>query len=151
LVTRTNEVKPLSRKKRKLEREFQKQMLKQSDEESKKRLRNKLKNEKRRTKNKENMKANKTIRDEPERTKNKENMKANKTIRDEPEKSEIYGDRWDQLKAEQKPGVLFPHDSCSSKDLTPEFEATALTQYTLKRGLKEFGIDGLTDCPRKRG
>jgi hypothetical protein len=28
--------------------------------------------------------------------------------------------------------------------LTPEVEATALTQYTLKRGLKEFGEDGRT-------
>jgi hypothetical protein len=39
--------------------------------------------------------------------------------------------------------VCFPHDSCSSKDLTPDLEAIALTQYTLKRGLKEFGKDGL--------
>jgi hypothetical protein len=39
--------------------------------------------------------------------------------------------------------VSFPHDSCSSKDLTPELEAIALTQYSLKRGLKEFGNDGL--------
>ena len=69
---------------------------------------------------------------------------AHKTIRKEPEESNVYGDRRDQLKAEQKPGVSFPHDSCSPKDLTPELEATALTQYTLKRGLKEFGIDGLT-------
>jgi hypothetical protein len=76
-------------------------------------------------------------------------------IRDEPEESDVYGvvttvepdvygDRWDQLKPEQKPGVSFPHDSCSLKNLTPEFEATALTQYTLKQGLKEFGIDGIT-------
>ena len=71
-------------------------------------------------------------------------MRSSETIRDEPEESDIYGGRRDQLKAEQKPGVLFPHDSCSQKDITPEFEATALTQYTLKRGLKEFGIDGLT-------
>ena len=40
--------------------------------------------------------------------------------------------------------MSFPQDSCSSKDLTPELEAIALTQYTLKRGLKEFGNDGLT-------
>jgi hypothetical protein len=39
--------------------------------------------------------------------------------------------------------VSFPHDSCSSKDLTPELETIALTQYSLKRGLKEFGNDGL--------
>jgi hypothetical protein len=46
--------------------------------------------------------------------------------------------------AQQKPGVSFPHDSCSSQKLTPEFEAIALTQYNLKRGLKEFGQDGFT-------
>ncbi len=39
--------------------------------------------------------------------------------------------------------MSFPHDSCSSKDITPELEAIALTQYNLKRGLKEFGKDGL--------
>ena len=56
----------------------------------------------------------------------------------------IYGDLRDRLRTEQKPGVLFPHDSCVSTDLTPDLEAIALTQYTLKRGLKEFGNDGLT-------
>jgi hypothetical protein len=40
--------------------------------------------------------------------------------------------------------VSFPKDSCSSKDLTPDFEATALTQCNLKRGLKEFGDDRIT-------
>ena len=40
--------------------------------------------------------------------------------------------------------MSFPHDSCTSKDLTPELEAIALTQYTLKRGLKEFGSEGIT-------
>jgi hypothetical protein len=125
LVTGTTEAQPLSKNKRKLKRELQKQMLKRNKEELKKRLRNKLKNEKR-------------------RLKAKGNIKAHKAIRDEPEMSDVYGDRRDQLRSEQKPGVSFPHDSCSPKDLTPEFEATALTQYTLKRGLKEFGIDGLT-------
>jgi hypothetical protein len=115
----------LSKKKRKLERELQKQMLKRAEEEKNKRLKNKMKNEKR-------------------RLKIKENKKARKAIRDEPEESDEYGDLRDQLKSEQKPGVSFPHDSCSSKDLTPELEATALTQYTLKRGLKEFGEDGRT-------
>jgi hypothetical protein len=46
-----------------------------------------------------------------------------------------------QLRARQKPGVLFPHDSCSSKGLTCKLEAIALTQYTLKQGLREFGKD----------
>jgi hypothetical protein len=130
LVTGTTEeegktAQPLSKKKRKLERELQKQMLKRAEEEKNKRLKNKMKNEKR-------------------RLKIKENKKARKAIRDEPEESDEYGDLRDQLKSEQKPGVSFPHDSCSSKDLTPELEAIALTQYTLKRGLKEFGEDGRT-------
>jgi hypothetical protein len=54
-----------------------------------------------------------------------------------------HEDLRDQLKTQQKPGVSFPHDSCSSKDITPELEAAALTQHNLKRGLKEFGKDGL--------
>jgi hypothetical protein len=121
LVTGTTEKKdkkPKGKKRRKLERELQKQMLKRYEEEKKKRLRNKRKNEKRRMKG--------------------------KAIRDELVKLDEYGDRRDQLKSEQKPGVSFPRDSCSSKNLTPELEAIALTQYTLKRGLKEFGDDGLT-------
>jgi hypothetical protein len=74
----------------------------------------------------------------------KENAQTREAIRDEPEDPDRYGDSRDQLRLEQKPGVSFPHDSCSSKNITPELEAIALTQYTLKRGLKEFGKDGLT-------
>ena len=59
---------------------------------------------------------------------------------DEPEE---FLDLRDQLKAEQKPGVSFPHNSCSSKELMPDLEANALTQYNLKCGLKEFGNEGL--------
>jgi hypothetical protein len=47
------------------------------------------------------------------------------------------------LKSMQKLGVIFPNDTCSPKGLTSDLEAIALTQYTLKRGLKEFGKDGL--------
>ena len=115
---------PLGKKKRKLERVLQKQMLKRAEEEKNKRLKNKMRNERRRLKIKEDKKARKAIRDEPE--------------------SDEYGDLRDQLKAEQKPGVYFPHASSSSKDLTPELEAFAFTQYTLKRGLKEYGDDGRT-------
>jgi hypothetical protein len=39
--------------------------------------------------------------------------------------------------------VSFPNDSCLATDLTPDLEAIALTQYTLKHGLKEFGNDGI--------
>ena len=66
------------------------------------------------------------------------------TTGEEKKESDEYGDLHDQLKSEQKPGVSFPHNSCSSKNLTPELEAIALTQYTLKKGLKEFGDDGRT-------
>jgi hypothetical protein len=68
------------------------------------------------------------------------------TINDNPETredSDGFGDLRYQLRSEHKLGVSFPHDSCSSKDLTSELEATALTQYNLKRGLKEFGNDGI--------
>ncbi len=40
--------------------------------------------------------------------------------------------------------MSFPHDGCSTKNLTPELEAIALTQCNLERGLEEFGNDGLT-------
>jgi hypothetical protein len=59
------------------------------------------------------------------------------------EESDAFGDLCDQLLSEQKPGVSFPHDSCLSTGLTPDLEAIALTQYNLKRGLKEFGNDGI--------
>jgi hypothetical protein len=59
------------------------------------------------------------------------------------EDSDQFGDLRDQLRSEQKEGVSFPHDSCLSTDLTPDLEAIALTQYNLKRGLKEFGNDGV--------
>ena len=117
---------PLGKKKRKLERELQKQMLKRAEEEKNKRLKNKLRNEKRRMKIKERNRVQKA------------------TTGEEKKESDEYGDLRDQLKSEQKPGVSFPHDSCSSKNLTPELEAIALTQYTLKKGLKEFGDDGRT-------
>jgi hypothetical protein len=39
--------------------------------------------------------------------------------------------------------VSFPHDSCSSKGLTSKLKAIALTQYNLKRGLKEFENGGI--------
>jgi hypothetical protein len=59
------------------------------------------------------------------------------------EESHEFGDLRDQLRSEQKPGMVFPHDSCLPKDLAPDLEAIALMQYNLKRGLKEFGNDGL--------
>jgi hypothetical protein len=93
----------------------------QRDEETKKRkLKNKLKNEKRRKKMKEI-----------------KNDEKNKIAHVEVE------DLREQLRTVQKPGVSFPHDGCSTKNLTPELEAIALTQCNLKRGLKEFGNDGL--------
>ena len=108
---------PTSKTQRKIQRELHKQTLKRDEVANKKRLRNKLKNEKRRIRIKER----------------KNDQKANKQ----------FGDLRDQLRTEQKPGVSFPHDSCSSKNIAPELEAIALTQYNLKRGLKEFGNDGL--------
>jgi hypothetical protein len=48
----------------------------------------------------------------------------------------------DRLRSIQKPGMLFPCDSYSTKELPPDLEAFVMTQYNLKRGLKEFGKDG---------
>jgi hypothetical protein len=147
LVTGTVEagddlVQPMSKKQRKRKRELQKQMLKRDEEEKKQRLKNKAKNERRRAKIKANEQTLKETKNEPDagKTEQKPGVSFTKNELDAPK---AFGDRRDQLKAEQKPGVSFPHDSCSAKSLTPELEAIALTQYNLKRGLKEYGNDGL--------
>jgi hypothetical protein len=123
LVTTEEEewTKPVSKKQRKIQRDLQKQTHKRDEEQNKRKLGNKQKNEKRRSEIKE--------------------RKKDEKAKEEPHYE--FRDLRDQLRTEQKPGVSFPHDSCSSKDLTPELEAIALTQYSLKRGLKEFGNDGL--------
>ena len=54
-----------------------------------------------------------------------------------------FGDIRDKLKSEQKQGAVFPTDTCTAKRLSADLKAIALTQYTLKRGLKEFGNDGV--------
>jgi hypothetical protein len=113
---------PVTKRQQKLRRELEKKILKRDEEANKKKLRNKLKNERKQIRLEESKKAVTETRNEPDE----------------------IGDLRDQLRNEQKPGVSFPHDSCSSRNLTPEFEATVLTQYNLKKGLKEFGDDGLT-------
>jgi hypothetical protein len=125
-------VKPVSKKQRKLQRQLQQQLLKSDEGERLRKLKNRLKNEKRRLQIKERKKeANECaeVREEPDEC--------------EDLRPDEFGDLRDQLRAGQKPGVCCPHDSCSSKDLTPELEATALTQCNLKRGPKEFGSEGL--------
>jgi hypothetical protein len=99
---------------------LQKQTHKRDEEENQIKLRNKLKNKKRRSKIK--------VRKKDEKTK---------------EEPYEFQDLCDQLRTEQRPGVSLPHDYYSSKDLTPKLEAIVLTQYSLKRGLKEFGNNGL--------
>jgi hypothetical protein len=59
----------------------------------------------------------------------------------EDNKQKGLGDLRYRLRSIQKPGVLFPCDSYSTKELPPDLEALAMTQYNLKRGLKEFGKD----------
>jgi hypothetical protein len=115
-----------SKKQRRIQRELQKQALRSAEEEAKRKLKNKTKNEKRRMKIKDRKKAEKIT-----------------SVSNEMEIPNPCEDLRDQLRAKQKPGVSFPHDSCSSKELAPELEAIALTQYTLKKGLKEFGKEGL--------
>ena len=100
------------------------QLLKKRTEELKRKLKNKIQNEKRKSKAK--------IR------KQKEPEASGDPAPDE------FGDLRDLLKAGQKPGAIFPKDTCSTKGLTSDLEATALTQqFTLKRGLKEFGKEGV--------
>ena len=75
-------------------------------------------------------------------------MQVETVIEDPEEEGEpiLYGDMRDELQAKQKPGVAFPHDTCSSQRLPAELEATVLAQYGLRKGLKVFkerGIDAL--------
>jgi hypothetical protein len=120
----------VTKKQRKFRKELELPLLKKYEEETKKKLRNKLRNEKKKT-----------------RLKDKKCTLASPlpirvgTINRED--SDEFGDLRDQLRSEQKPGVSFPHGSCLATDLTPDLEAITLTQYTLKRGLKEFGNDGI--------
>ena len=113
----------ISKKQRKFRKKLEMQLLKKRTEELKKKLKNKIQNEKRKSKAKIRKQK------EPEAS-------------GEPEPDE-FGDLRDELKAGQRPGVIFPKDTCSTKGLTSDLEATALTQFTLKRGLKEFGKEGV--------
>jgi hypothetical protein len=138
----------VTKKQRKNRKDLLTRLLKQHEEENKKKLRNKLKNEKRKHKNKvetvdEELDSDEdviqTIHKDYDTIENP-NVASNEAVEDQPYK---FGDIRDQLRSQQKPGVAYPHDSCVSTDLTPDLEAIALTQYTLKRGLKEYGSDGL--------
>jgi hypothetical protein len=60
----------------------------------------------------------------------------------EDNKQKGLGDLRDRLRSIQKPGVLFPCDSYSTKELPPELEAFTMKNKNSKRGLKEFGKDG---------
>jgi hypothetical protein len=58
-------------------------------------------------------------------------------------KSKGPGDLRDRLRSRQKPGVSFTCDSYSTKELPPDLEEFAMTQYNIKQGLKEFGKYGI--------
>jgi hypothetical protein len=53
-------------------------------------------------------------------------------------KSKGPGDLRYWLRSRQKPGVSFPCDSYSTKELPPDLEAFAMMQYNLKRGLRNL-------------
>jgi hypothetical protein len=106
----------INRKQRKMKKKLETQLLKKRAEELITKLKNKKKNERRKTKLR--------------------NMK-NKEEPDE------FGDVRDTLKFKQKSGAVFPTDTCTAKCLSADLKAIALTQYTLKRGLKEFGNNGV--------
>jgi hypothetical protein len=139
-----------TKKQRKHEKELEAKLLKRAIQENKKKISNKLKKEKRRIK----LKTKKEEADPllPQVETIYENGEGPEDPEDETDLTE-FGDLRDQLQASQKPGVIFPHDNdtCSSKVLTPELEAIALTQYTLKRGLKEFGVSGIEALGKEVG
>jgi hypothetical protein len=96
-----------------------------------------------------------TVNEDSEDPENREGSEESETlyepISEDREESHEFGDLRDQVRSKQKPGVSFPHDSCSSKDLTPNLEAIALTQYNLKWGLKKFGSDGIVALGKEVG
>jgi hypothetical protein len=133
-----------TKKQRKARNDLLTKLLKQHAEDNKRKLRNKLKNAKRKIKLKNQVDS---VNDEPPEEPPDDPIVVVETVHEDNENEDetpyVFGDQRDQLRSDQKPGVSFPHDSCVSTDLTPDLEAIALTQYTLKRGLKEFGSDGL--------
>jgi hypothetical protein len=118
-----------TKKQRKLKKELQAQLLKRAEQENKKKIRNKLKKEKKKIKLKTNKTEARPIPPQVETINEDYEDYEDSEAPDSKEGSEGFGDLRDQLRSEQKPGVIFPHDSCSSKDLTPDLEAIALTQY----------------------
>jgi hypothetical protein len=67
----------------------------------------------------------------------------------EDNKSKGLGDLYDRLRSRKKPGVSFPYYSYSTKELPPDLEEFAMTQYNLKRGLKEFRKDGIVSLGKE--
>jgi hypothetical protein len=132
-------------KQRRLRRELLSRLLKKHEEDNKKTLRNKLKNKKRKTRLQERKKDKEMPSPLQVETVNEDAETKEKPIEAPMARQDTnkYGDIRDLLLSGQKPGVFFPHDSCLSTGLTPDLEATVLTQYNLKRGLKEFGNDGI--------
>jgi hypothetical protein len=64
-------------------------------------------------------------------------------------KSKGPGDLRGPIRSIQKPGVSFSCNSYSVKELPPDFEAFVMAQYNLKRGLKEFGKDGIVSLRKE--
>jgi hypothetical protein len=118
-------------------------MLKKHESDNTKKLRNRRKNEKRKDKLKTQAESPETV----VTTVEEEEVVATTSAASMNE----FGDMRDDLRLQQKPGVCFPQDSSVSTKLTPDLEATALTQYTLKRGLKEFGADGIAALGKEMG
>jgi hypothetical protein len=120
------------KKKRKFRKELQIRPLKTEEEENKKKLRNKLRNE------------NKQIRIKKEKGIPPDSAAPPlMETGNEDNKLNGIGDLRDRLRSRQKPGVSFPCDSYSTKELPPDLEAFAMTQYNLKQGLRKFGKDGI--------
>jgi hypothetical protein len=132
LMTGAEAIKTVTKKQQKSRKELQIRLLKREEEENKKKLRNKLRNEKKQIiiKKEQGISPNSAAPPLME-TGNEDN------------KSKGPRDLRDRLRSRQNPGVSFSCDSHSTKELTPDLEAFTMTQYNLKRGLKEFRKDGI--------
>ena len=133
----------ISKKQRRFRRKLEAQLLKRSETETKKKLRNKQKNLRRKLRLQLRQKEDEAHPHASGHYTIPTDGSDASSVSHDPHEHITTEDLRHQLQAQRKPGVSFPQDSCSSKNLTNELEAFALTQYSLKRGLKEFGSDGI--------
>jgi hypothetical protein len=125
LMTGAEAIKTVTKKQRKYRKELHIRLLKREEEENKKKIINKL----------SNLKKIRIEKDKGIPPNSVAPLRMEEGNKDNKQKG--FRDPRDRLRSIQKPGMLFPFDSYSTKELPPDLEAFAMTQYNLKQGLKD--------------